>query len=52
MIRYLVGTMVAVSKNKISEGHFLNLLVNPKKNVKIFKAPPQGLILDKILYEE
>ena len=52
MIRYLVGTMVAVSKNKITEGHFLNLLANPRKNVKIFKAPAQGLILDKILYEE
>ena len=42
--------MVAVSKNKITEGHFLNS-ANPRKNVKIFKAPAQGLILIKF-YEE
>ena len=50
MIRYLVGTMVAVSENRMSEQEFDSLLRNPMKNVKIFKAPPQGLILENICY--
>ena len=51
MIRYLVGTMVAVSEYRFSEENFLHLLYNPRKNVRIFKAPPQGLILSDIKYE-
>ena len=51
MIRYLVGTMIAVINNKFSESGYLNLLNNPMKQVKIFKAPPQGLILMKVNYE-
>ena len=51
MIRYLVGTMIAIINNKFSENGFLKLLYNPKKQVKIFKAPPQGLILMKVNYE-
>jgi tRNA pseudouridine38-40 synthase len=50
MIRYLVGTMVAVCDQRFSEFDFQTLLDNPRKNVQIFKAPPQGLILEKILY--
>jgi len=50
MIRYLVGTMVAVYNGRFKEHEFLSLLKNPRKNVKIFKAPPQGLILEKIDY--
>ncbi len=51
MIRYLVGTMIAVSEDRFSKIKFNFLLENPKKNVRIFKAPPQGLILNKIDYE-
>jgi tRNA pseudouridine38-40 synthase len=51
MVRYLVGTMIAIGTNKFSEDTFVNLLQNPKKNVRIFKAPPQGLILEKVAYE-
>ena len=51
MIRYLVGTMIAVSENRFSKNKFIFLLKNPKKNVRVFKAPPQGLILNKIDYE-
>ena len=51
MVRYLVGTMIAIGMNKFSEDTFANLLQNPKKNVRIFKAPPQGLILEKVTYE-
>jgi len=52
MVRYLVGTMIAVVNNKISLKEFLELLNKPQKDVKIFKAPPQGLILYRIDYEE
>ena len=51
MIRYLVGTMIAVSEDRISKKSFNFLLANPRKNVRIFKAPPQGLILNRIDYE-
>ena len=50
MIRYLVGTMVALYQNRFSENEFLSLLREPRKKVKIIKAPPQGLILEKINY--
>ena len=52
MVRYLVGTMVAGAQGKLSLEHFEDLLINPQKNVKIFKAPPEGLILDKIDYDK
>ena len=51
MIRYLVGTMIAVSEDRISKRSFNFLLANPRKSVRIFKAPPQGLILNRIDYE-
>ena len=50
MIRYLVGTMVALYQNRFTENEFLSLLKEPRKEVKIIKAPPQGLILEKINY--
>ena len=52
MVRYLVGTMVAGVQGKLSLEYFEDLLINPQKNVKIFKAPPEGLILDKIDYDK
>lgn len=52
MVRYLVGTMVAGAQDKISIDDFEDLLNNPQKDVKIFKAPPEGLILIGIDYEE
>ena len=51
MVRYLVGTMIAVSQNKISTKDFENLLNRPKKDAKIFKAPGKGLVLKEIFYE-
>ena len=51
MVRYLVGTMIAVGQNKITIEYFLNLIENPKKDAKIFKAPSKGLILKEIFYE-
>ncbi|MED5451335.1 MAG: tRNA pseudouridine(38-40) synthase TruA, partial [Candidatus Neomarinimicrobiota bacterium] len=50
MVRYLVGTMIACSQKKINDD-FTDLLENPIKDAKIFKAPANGLILNKIYYE-
>tara|TARA_Y100000590_G_C15451986_1_gene913069 strand:- start:105 stop:821 length:717 start_codon:yes stop_codon:yes gene_type:complete len=50
MIRYLVGTMVLLHQKRFSEKEFLSLLTEPRKEVKIIKAPPQGLILERINY--
>tara|TARA_B100000945_G_scaffold271282_1_gene233106 strand:+ start:77 stop:232 length:156 start_codon:yes stop_codon:yes gene_type:complete len=51
MIRYIVGSMIGVYQNKMSKLEFELLLENPRKNVKIFKAPSQGLILRKVNYD-
>lgn len=51
MVRYLVGTMIAGAQGKIALDYFEDLLINPQKNVKIFKAPPEGLILIGIDYD-
>ena len=52
MVRYLVGTMVAGAQGKISLDYFEDLLNSPQKNVKIFKALPEGLILVRIDYDK
>lgn len=52
MVRYLVGTMIAGAKGKISIDNFLELLNKPQTDGKIYKAPPQGLILYGINYED
>ena len=51
MIRYIVGSMIGVYQKRMTESEFQLLLEHPKKNVKIFKAPPQGLILTKVNYD-
>ena len=51
MVRYLVGSMIAVSQNKISIDDFRTLLSKPIKDAKIFKAPSNGLVLKEIFYE-
>ena len=50
MVRMLVGTMIEVSKNKISVNQFEDMinLGNPKP---VFTAPPNGLFLSKIYYK-
>lgn len=51
MVRYLVGTMVEVTRNKMTILEFEDLLNNPRKNVQIFRAPAQGLFLEKVEYD-
>jgi len=51
MVRYLVGTMIAVVEKRFSEEEFLSLIINPRKDARIFKAPAGGLILVQVDYE-
>jgi tRNA pseudouridine38-40 synthase len=51
MIRYLVGTMVAVAKGNLSLENFKTLLHKPQKNVQIHRAPACGLQLLKVDYD-
>ena len=50
MIRYLVGTMVNILTYNKPHIELLHLLNNPKKKVRLYKAPPQGLILTRVNY--
>ncbi len=52
MVRYLVGTMIRCSQNKITRDGFKMFLDKPIKDAKVFKAPGNALILNKIYYEK
>ena len=51
MVRYLVGSMIAISKGKYSIEQLKNELDNPNSDSKQFKAPAYGLLLNHISYE-
>ena len=51
MVRYLVGTMVQISRGLYPKDKFSSLLHEPRKNVQIHRAPANGLILLKVEYE-
>ena len=50
MVRFLVGTMIEVSRGKISLNDFKNLLKNENNTIRIVSAPAKGLFLKKIHY--
>ena len=52
MVRYLVGTMLEISRGKIKIEQFKELINHPIENVNIFKAPPQGLVLTRVDYDD
>jgi len=52
MVRYLVGTMVQVSRGRYPIAKFSSLLHEPRKNVQIHRAPANGLILLKVEYDK
>ena len=52
MVRYLVGTMVQVSRGRYPKKKFSSLLHEPRKNVQIHRAPANGLILLKVEYDK
>jgi tRNA pseudouridine38-40 synthase len=51
MVRYLVGSMVEVTRQKMTQTEFESLLNEPRENVKIFRAPAQGLYLEQVEYD-
>ena len=51
MVRYLVGTMVGVSKGTLKKEDFFELLRNPREDACIYKAPSNGLVLERIDYD-
>ena len=52
MVRYLVGTMVQVSRGQYSKDELCSLLHKPRKNVQIHRAPANGLILLNVEYDK
>ena len=50
MVRFLVGTMIEVSRGRISLKDFENLLKGGENKNKILSAPAKGLFLKKINY--
>ena len=51
MVRYLVGTMVAMSRGNYTMKEFKELLNHPKHDVRIYRAPAYGLALEHVSYE-
>jgi len=51
MVRYIVGTMVQVSRGQFTINEFRSLLHQPRKNVQIHRAPACGLILLRVEYD-
>ncbi len=52
MVRYLVGTMVAVAEEKMNESELQDLLQHPREQARIYRAPAEGLFLVKVGYED
>ena len=50
MVRYLVGTMIEVSRNCSFTANDFNLMLQGKDRKQIFRAPSKGLYLKKIYY--
>ena len=51
MVRYLVGTMVAISQRKYSVEQLIERLDKPKVDSKQFRAPAYGLVLNRVFYD-
>ncbi len=52
MVRRIVGVLVEVGRGRKSEKDILNYLNSKSSDVAKFTAPPSGLFLEKVLYEE
>ena len=50
MVRYLVGTIIEVSKNRSFTTNDFDLMLQGKDREQIFRAPSKGLYLKKIYY--
>jgi tRNA pseudouridine38-40 synthase len=51
MVRMIVGTILAYAQNKITLAEIRAYLDNNNKGRVSYKAPPQGLCLEKVIYE-
>ena len=51
MVRLLVGTMVEVSKGRITTSEFKKMLNGNKSKFTAVRAPSNGLFLHKIYYD-
>lgn len=52
MVRILVGTMLMIAQGKGSVRDFQHLIANRPSSLQIYNAPPQGLTLMRVEYEE
>ena len=52
MVRMLVGTMLEVSRGKITTNDFIDLFNRDDKKKYILTAPSKGLYLFKVTYED
>jgi tRNA pseudouridine38-40 synthase len=52
MVRRIVGVLVEVGRGKKSEKDILSYLNNKSNEVAKLTAPPSGLFLEKVLYNE
>lgn len=50
MVRAVVGTMIAVGRNKISPAEFRQIIEGGKRTKAGESAPPQGLQLTRVIY--
>jgi tRNA U38,U39,U40 pseudouridine synthase TruA len=44
--------MLEISRGKIKIEQFKKLINHPIENVNIYKAPPQGLVLTRVDYDD
>jgi len=52
MIRSLVGAMISVVMSNMKKDDFIEMLESGKRIVEYRIAPPQGLLLEKLFYED
>tara|TARA_Y100001970_G_scaffold293631_1_gene441817 strand:- start:4558 stop:5280 length:723 start_codon:yes stop_codon:yes gene_type:complete len=50
MVRYLVGTMIEISKNRSFTIDHFNKMINANDREQIFRAPSKGLFLKEVYY--
>lgn len=51
MVRYLVGTMLEVSRGRYSITQFKSLLNDKNDDIMVFRAPANGLFLWNVIYD-
>ena len=52
MIRYMVGVALAITQNKEDISYIDNILDNKERKIVSYKAPPEGLMLVDVSYDE